>query len=265
MGKTGIKFEDYDKIPVDVSGDGCENYPKIDRFSENKHLCEELFENVRRCGYERPTPIQKFSIPIICGNRDLMACAQTGSGKTAAFLLPAMQSLIMKGPPPAADNNRMRRTPCPVVLVMAPTRELVTQIYEEGRKFAYGTGIKCHCVYGGVPKQEQKREMMRGVDILVAAPGRLQDFTDEGSVNLGYARYLVLDEADRMLDMGFEPQVRSIVEDSNMGSFYDPNDESLWRQTMMFSATFADEIQILARDFLWEDYIFLSVGRVGST
>jgi len=144
--RTGINFDDYDKIPVDVSGEGLENFQKVDRFSETR-MAEELFENVRRCGYERPTPIQKFAIPIVIGGRDLMACAQTGSGKTAAFLLPAFQSLINKGPPPAPPSNASfggsgggygkrgatvtRRTPMPIVLVLAPTRELCAQIYEE--------------------------------------------------------------------------------------------------------------------------------------
>lgn len=260
--KTGIRFEEYDKIPVDVSGDGCESYTKIERFSEAR-LADELFENVQHCGYERPTPIQKYSIPIIRAGRDLMACAQTGSGKTAAFLLPAIQSLLDAGPPGAIQGNSTeRRTPAPVVLILAPTRELATQIFEEGRKFTYKTGIKCAVVYGGAPMQDQKREITKGVDVLVAAPGRLSHFTEVNWITLGYVNYLVLDEADRMLDMGFEPQVRQIVDDSGMGKYYGRNNT---RQTMMFSATFQDDIQGLARDFLTDDYIFLSVGRVGST
>lgn len=260
--RTGINFDDYDKIPVERSGNACEKWAAIARFSEAR-LHDDLYENVARCGYDRPTPIQKHSIPIIRGGRDLMACAQTGSGKTAAFLIPAIQSLLDKGPPPAPDynNKQLQRTPLPVVLVLAPTRELASQIFEEGRKFSYNTGIKCSVVYGGAPLMDQKRDVMRGVDILVAAPGRLTHMYDYGWINLGYCRYLVLDEADRMLDMGFEPQVRQIVEQTNMGEFYYGG---LSRQTMMFSATFQDEIQILARDFL-DDYVFLSVGRVGST
>lgn len=260
--KTGIRFEEYDKIPVDVSGDGCDAYVKIERFSEAR-LADELFENVQHCGYERPTPIQKYSIPIIRAGRDLMACAQTGSGKTAAFLLPAIQSLLDSGPPgPIQGSSQERRTPAPVVLVLAPTRELATQIFEEGRKFSYKTGIKCAVVYGGAPMNDQKREISKGVDVLVAAPGRLSHFTEVNWITLGYVRYLVLDEADRMLDMGFEPQVRQIVDESGMGKYYGRNNS---RQTMMFSATFQDDIQGLARDFLKDDYIFLCVGRVGST
>eukprot|EP00392_Amoebophrya_sp_AT5.2_P017914 g18336.t1 len=260
--KTGINFDDYDKIPVERSGNNCDAAVAIQRFSEAR-LHDDLYENVTRCGYDRPTPIQKHSIPIVRSGRDAMCCAQTGSGKTAAFLIPAIQSLLDKGPPGAPETRALSRVSLPVVLVLAPTRELVSQIYDEARKFCFKTGIRPAVVYGGAPLMDQKREVMKGVDILVAAPGRLTHMVEAQWINLGYTRYLVLDEADRMLDMGFEPQVRQIVEHTNMGEFYYGNPE-FDRQTLMFSATFQDEIQILARDFL-NDYIFLSVGRVGST
>ncbi|CAD7927302.1 unnamed protein product [Amoebophrya sp. A25] len=263
--RTGINFDEYDKIPVERSGNNCEAAVAINRFSEAR-LHDDLYENVTRCGYDRPTPIQKHSIPIVRSGRDGMCCAQTGSGKTAAFLIPAIQSLLDKGPPGIPDMPNARglsRVSLPIVLVLAPTRELVSQIYDEARKFCFHTGILAQVVYGGAPLMEQKREVGRGCDILVAAPGRLTHMVECNWINLGYTRYLVLDEADRMLDMGFEPQVRQIVEHTNMGEFYHGNPE-FDRQTMMFSATFQDEIQIMARDFL-RDYIFLSVGRVGST
>jgi len=142
-------------------------------------------------------------------------------------------------------------------LVLAPTRELACQIYDEGRKFSWKTGLQTVVVYGGVPIGSQLRDLERGCDILVATPGRLVDIIERGRISLSSIRFLILDEADRMLDMGFEPQIRRIVEQEDMPPSKD-------RQTLMFSATFPKEIQRLASAFLY-DYIFLAVGRVGST
>ncbi|KAF1371800.1 hypothetical protein PFLUV_G00272860 [Perca fluviatilis] len=198
--------------------------------------------------------------------RDLMACAQTGSGKTAAFLLPILSQIYTDGPGEALnaakasgqENGKYgRRKHFPISLVLAPTRELALQIYDEARKFSYRSRVRPCVVYGGADIGQQIRDLERGCHLLVATPGRLVDMMERGKIGLDYCNYLVLDEADRMLDMGFEPQIRRIVEQDTM-----PHKGI--RQTMMFSATFPKEIQILARDFL-EDYIFLAVGRVGST
>ena len=140
---------------------------------------------------------------------------------------------------------------------MAPTRELVSQIYDEARKFTYRSWVRTAVVYGGADIGSQLRQIERGCDLLAATPGRLIDLLERGRISLSNVRYLVLDEADRMLDMGFEPQIRRIVDGEDM-----PNVKE--RQTLMFSATFPRDIQMLARDFL-KDYVFLSVGRVGST
>ncbi|RKP28677.1 P-loop containing nucleoside triphosphate hydrolase protein, partial [Metschnikowia bicuspidata] len=140
---------------------------------------------------------------------------------------------------------------------MAPTRELVSQIYDEAKKFCYRSWVRPGVAYGGVDIGQQIRTLQRGCDLLVAAPGRLTDLLERGKVSLQNVKYLVLDEADRMLDMGFEPQIRHIVQECDMPDVQE-------RQTLMFSATFPRNIQMLARDFL-KDYIFLSVGRVGST
>jgi ATP-dependent RNA helicase DDX3X len=215
-----------------------------------------LNQNIKLAGYDRPTPVQKYSLPIVCANRDLMACAQTGSGKTAAFLFP-MISMLLKTPPQDQGYSYQRRKIFPLALVLAPTRELACQIYEEAKKFSWKTGIKSVVVYGGAPIGHQLRELERGCDILVATPGRLVDIIERARVSLSQIRYLVLDEADRMLDMGFEPQIRRIVEGEDMP-------ETGERRTLMFSATFPKEIQRLAASFLY-DYIFLAVGRVGST
>ena len=142
-------------------------------------------------------------------------------------------------------------------MILAPTRELVSQIHEEARKFAYRSWVRPAVVYGGADINQQLRSIERGCDLLSATPGRLVDLIERGRISLSNIKYLVLDEADRMLDMGFEPQIRRIVQGEDMPSTAE-------RQTLMFSATFPRDIQMLAKDFL-KDYVFLSVGRVGST
>uniref|UniRef100_A0A672P4S2 RNA helicase n=1 Tax=Sinocyclocheilus grahami TaxID=75366 RepID=A0A672P4S2_SINGR len=261
---TGINFEKYDDIPVEATGQNCP--PHIESFHD-VDMGEIIMGNVALTRYTRPTPVQKHAIPIIKTKRDLMACAQTGSGKTAAFLLPVLSQIYTEGPGEAlqavknsaqVENGKYgRRKQYPISLVLAPTRELALQIYDEARKFAYRSHVRPCVVYGGADIGQQIRDLERGCHLLVATPGRLVDMMERGKIGLDYCNYLVLDEADRMLDMGFEPQIRRIVEQDTMPP------KGL-RQTMMFSATFPKEIQILARDFL-EEYIFLAVGRVGST
>lgn len=256
-GNTGINFDKYEDIPVEASGDDVP--PNISSFDEIE-MTEIITSNIQMAKYTRPTPVQKFAIPIIMGGRDLMACAQTGSGKTAAFLVPILNSVFSRGPELFSFKPRTmgrRSKQYPVALVLAPTRELATQIYVEARKFAYRSRVRPCVVYGGAPLEEQLRDLEKGCHLLVATPGRLTDMLKRDRVGLDNCRFLVLDEADRMLDMGFEPQIREIVESSTMPKTGD-------RQTLMFSATFPKEIQMLARDFL-DRYIFLAVGRVGST
>ncbi|KAM5195341.1 ATP-dependent RNA helicase DDX3X isoform 1-T1 [Hipposideros larvatus] len=258
-GNTGINFEKYDDIPVEATGNNCP--PHIESFSDVE-MGEIIMGNIELTRYTRPTPVQKHAIPIIKDKRDLMACAQTGSGKTAAFLLPILSQIYSDGPGEALramkENGRYgRRKQYPISLVLAPTRELAVQIYEEARKFSYRSRVRPCVVYGGADIGQQIRDLERGCHLLVATPGRLVDMMERGKIGLDFCKYLVLDEADRMLDMGFEPQIRRIVEQDTMP----PKGV---RHTMMFSATFPKEIQMLARDFL-DEYIFLAVGRVGST
>ncbi|XP_010688023.2 DEAD-box ATP-dependent RNA helicase 37 [Beta vulgaris subsp. vulgaris] len=257
-----INFDAYEDIPVEVSG---ENVPKpVTTFGEID-LGKALNENIKRCKYVKPTPIQRHAIPIVMDGRDLMACAQTGSGKTAAFCFPIIAGILKRVPPyrpplsrgSSASGGGSGRMICPVSLIMSPTRELSSQIHDEAKKFAYQTGVKVAVAYGGTPMADQLRKLAKGVDILVATPGRLVDMIERGKVSLRMVRYLALDEADRMLDMGFEPQIRKIVQQMDM-----PPPGS--RQTMLFSATFPTEIQRLASDFL-KNYIFLTVGKVGSS
>jgi len=252
---SGINFDKYDNIPVEVSGpDPVKPIETYDNLSE---IHEILRENIRRAGYVRPTPVQKHAIPTVMQKRDLMACAQTGSGKTAAFLFPVINRILFDGPTPPPASGPGRRKAYPSCLVLAPTRELATQIYDEGRKFCYQSKIKTVVVYGGADVGSQLSQLDRGCDLLVATPGRLQDLMERGRIALGCCRFLVLDEADRMLDMGFEQQIRQIVMETDMP-------RTGVRQTMMYSATFPKAIQQLAAEFL-SNYIFLAVGRVGST
>ncbi|XP_052173009.1 DEAD-box ATP-dependent RNA helicase 37-like isoform X2 [Diospyros lotus] len=247
---SGINFDAYEDIPVDTSGENVP--PPVNTFAEID-LGDALNLNIQRCKYVKPTPVQRHAIPICIAGRDLMACAQTGSGKTAAFCFPIISG-IMRG---HFTRPQGYRTVYPLALILSPTRELSIQIHEEARKFSYLTGVKVVVVYGGAPIKQQLRELERGVDILVATPGRLVDLLERAKVSLEMVKYLALDEADRMLDMGFEPQIRKIVEQMGMPP---PG----VRQTMLFSATFPKEIQRLASDFL-SKYIFLAVGRVGSS
>ncbi|KAM7363203.1 ATP-dependent RNA helicase bel [Cochliomyia hominivorax] len=255
-GNTGINFDKYEDIPVEATG---QNVPPHITSFDDVQLTEIIRHNVQMARYDKPTPVQKYAIPIIISGRDLMACAQTGSGKTAAFLLPILNQMYEHGIPPPPQNTRLynRRKQYPLGLVLAPTRELATQIFEEAKKFAYRSRMRPAVLYGGNNTSEQMRELDRGCHLIVATPGRLEDMITRGKVCLDNIRFLVLDEADRMLDMGFEPQIRRIVEQSNMPI-------TGQRQTLMFSATFPKQIQELASDFL-SNYIFLAVGRVGST
>ncbi|KAG4065799.1 hypothetical protein HA402_012477 [Bradysia odoriphaga] len=257
VANTGINFNKYEDIPVEATGEKVPSH--ITSFADVK-LTEIIRSNITMARYDTPTPVQKYAIPIIINGRDLMACAQTGSGKTAAFLVPILNQMYERGaslPPPGNRPFSNRRKQYPLGLVLAPTRELATQIYEEAKKFSYRARMRPAVLYGGNNTNEQMRDLDRGCHLIVATPGRLEDMITRGKVGLDNIRFLVLDEADRMLDMGFEPQIRRIVEQSNMP----PTGE---RQTLMFSATFPKAIQELAADFL-SHYIFLAVGRVGST
>lgn len=253
-GNTGINFSKYEDIPVEATGDKVP--PHISSFEEVQ-LTDIIRDNIQKARYDTPTPVQKYAIPIVLNHRDVMACAQTGSGKTAAFLVPMLNQMFERGPPPPTGARSYRKKQFPLGLVLAPTRELATQIYDESKKFAYRSRARPCVVYGGANVVDQMKELDRGCHLLVATPGRLIDMITRGKIGLDHCRFLVLDEADRMLDMGFEPQIREILDNTSMPQTGD-------RQTLMFSATFPHAIQMLARDFL-DNYIFLAVGRVGST
>ncbi|GAB5566880.1 probable ATP-dependent RNA helicase DDX4 isoform X2 [Prionailurus iriomotensis] len=297
--QTGINFDKYDTILVEVSGHDAP--PAILTFEE-ANLCQTLNNNITKAGYTKLTPVQKYSIPIILAGRDLMACAQTGSGKTAAFLLPILAHVMRDG----ITASRFKDLQEPECIIVAPTRELINQIYLEARKFSFGKGtgtlasrtnnsaivvldtsltceptinketahsknhaskkgireetcVRAVVIYGGTQLGHSIRQIVQGCNILCATPGRLMDIIGKEKIGLRQVKYLVLDEADRMLDMGFGPEVRKLISCPGM-----PSKEQ--RQTLMFSATFPEEIQKeqwLAGEFLKSDYLFVAVGQVG--
>ncbi|MGI9089578.1 MAG: DEAD/DEAH box helicase [Gemmatimonadaceae bacterium] len=199
-------------------------------------LSPEVLEAVKDAGYVHPTPIQAAAIPLALEGRDLMGLAQTGTGKTAAFTLPIIERLA-NGP------NRVR------ALVLTPTRELCVQVDESFRKYAKNSGIKVLAVYGGVALEPQVKALRKGVDVIVATPGRLLDHVERQNVVFDDLEVLVLDEADRMLDMGFAPQINRVVAEIPK-----------YRQTLLFSATMPPEVEALARKYLRKPVV-VQVGR----
>jgi len=217
-------------------------------------------ENIQFAKYKSPTPVQRYGVGIILGGRDLMACAQTGSGKTAAFLFPVISTLLSRGSTRADLVNEqlggIRKVVYPDATILCPTRELAVQIFDEAQKFTYRSYLRPAVVYGGADPKGQVDQIKRGCHILVATPGRLNQMIERRHISLSKSMFFIMDEADRMLDMGFEPQIRQIVSGHDLP-------EVGKRQTLMFSATFPREVQALASEFL-NDYVFLTVGRVGS-
>eukprot|EP00930_Biecheleria_cincta_P037504 TRINITY_DN2574_c0_g1_i1.p1 TRINITY_DN2574_c0_g1~~TRINITY_DN2574_c0_g1_i1.p1 ORF type:complete len:497 (-),score=105.22 TRINITY_DN2574_c0_g1_i1:283-1773(-) len=223
-----------------VDGRRC---PKPVRSFEEASFPEYVLEEISRAGFKEPSPIQVQGWPIALSGRDMVGIAETGSGKTLAFLLPAIVHINAQ--------PYLKKGDGPIVLVLAPTRELAIQIQEECVRFGKSSKIKNTCCYGGAPKATQARDLAEGVEIVIATPGRLTDFLESGDTNLKRVTYMVLDEADRMLDMGFEPQVRKICTQCR------PD-----RQTLMWSATWPKDVQKLARDLCKEDPVHVNVGSL---
>ncbi|RKU44190.1 ATP-dependent RNA helicase dbp2, variant 2 [Coniochaeta pulveracea] len=201
-----------------------------------------VMDEVKAQGFPAPTAIQSQGWPMALSGRDVVGVAETGSGKTLTYCLPAI--VHINAQPLLAPGDG------PIVLVLAPTRELAVQIQQEITKFGRSSRIRNTCVYGGVPKGPQIRDLTRGVEVVIATPGRLIDMLESGKTNLRRVTYLVLDEADRMLDMGFEPQIRKIIGQIR------PD-----RQTCMWSATWPKEVRALASDFL-TDFIQVNIGSL---
>ena len=205
----------------------------------------DLIDALDQRGFERTTPIQSAVLPYALAGRDLIGCAETGTGKTAAYLLPILSRLLR-------ENKEGYRAPSGVTraLVLAPTRELATQIDDEIQGFAYHAPVSSVAVYGGVPMEPQERALKAGVDIVVATPGRLLDHMRSSVGDFSKLEVFVLDEADRMMDMGFWPDVRRIAE---------AMPPSASRQTMLFSATMPGEVMRFA-DALAPGAVFVQVG-----
>jgi len=217
---------------------------------DDLNLHPTLLKAVHDQGYDVPTPIQEQAIPLVLTGGDLLGCAQTGTGKTAAFALPILQNLSQNRPPLATRQGGVRQIRC---LVLAPTRELALQIHESFCAYGRYTGMRSTYIFGGVSQNPQVKALQQGVDILVATPGRLLDLIGQNFINLRYVEVFVLDEADRMLDMGFINDIRKVVAQLPK-----------MRQTLLFSATLQPEIRNLAAGML-RDPATVSVAPPAST
>jgi len=196
------------------------------------NIIPDIIKALKKENYKIPTPIQEKAIPVILNGRDLLGCAQTGTGKTAAFAIPTLQLLSQEKISHQAKRNIR-------ALIVTPTRELALQIYESFNVYGKFTNLKCCVVFGGVSQKQQEENLKQRVDILVATPGRLLDLINQGIVNIGHIKIFVLDEADRMLDMGFFNDVKKIIAKA-----------PLKKQTLLFSATMPPDIAKLARTIL---------------
>uniref|UniRef100_A0A8C1JFV4 RNA helicase n=1 Tax=Cyprinus carpio TaxID=7962 RepID=A0A8C1JFV4_CYPCA len=227
------------KKEITVRGSG---YPKPITNFHQAQFPQYVMDVLLQQNFKEPTAIQAQGFPLALSGRDMVGIAQTGSGKTLAYLLPAIVHIN--------HQPYLERGDGPICLVLAPTRELAQQVQQVAYDYGKSSRIKSTCVYGGAPKGPQIRDLERGVEICIATPGRLIDFLEVGKTNLRRCTYLVLDEADRMLDMGFEPQIRKILDQIR------PD-----RQTLMWSATWPKEVRQLAEDFL-HDYVQINIGAL---
>ncbi|KAH6943659.1 hypothetical protein HPB50_025051 [Hyalomma asiaticum] len=216
--------------------------PKPILHFEEGNFPDYILKAIQAQNYTTPTCIQAQGWPIALSGKDFVGIAQTGSGKTLGYILPAIVHIN--------HQPYLQRGDGPIALVLAPTRELAQQIQQVASDFGKYSRVRSTCVFGGAPKGPQLRDLERGSEICIATPGRLIDFLEAGKVNLRRCTYLVLDEADRMLDMGFEPQIRKIVEQIRPDC-----------QTLMWSATWPKEVRSLAEDFL-KDYVQINIGAL---
>ncbi|RLM86851.1 hypothetical protein C2845_PM04G29620 [Panicum miliaceum] len=236
----GISSADAYRQHHEVTAMG-ENVPAPFMTFEAAGFPPEILSEIHAAGFSNPTPIQAQTWPVALQNRDIVAIAKTGSGKTLGYLIPAFIHLRR------CHNNPMLG---PTVLVLAPTRELASQIQDEIVKFGRSSRVSCICLYGGASKGPQLRELERGADIVVATPGRLNDILEMKKISLHQVSLLVLDEADRMLDMGFEPQIQKIVDEIPRT-----------RQTLMYTATWPKEVTKIAGDLL-RDPVQVNIGSI---
>ncbi|OMO72290.1 hypothetical protein COLO4_27709 [Corchorus olitorius] len=237
--------------------------PRPMRSWVESKLSPELLKAVERVGYKKPSPIQMAAIPLGLQQRDVIGIAETGSGKTAAFVLP-MLSYISRLPPLSEENEAEG----PYAVVLAPTRELAQQIEDETMKFAHYLGIKVVSVVGGQSIEEQGFRIRQGCEVVIATPGRLLDCLERRYIVLNQCNYVVLDEADRMIDMGFEPQVVGILDAMPSSNLKPENEDEeldekrIYRTTYMFSATMPPAVERLARKYL-RNPVVVTIGTAG--
>jgi ATP-dependent RNA helicase DDX3X len=236
--------------------------PKI-RFQNLNKLPEVLANNIKKLKFDYLTPIQRMVMPYIQIGKDIVCVAETGSGKTLAYLFPIIGQMLITGVPknpfigePDSDNNKQKsdlnksKVAFPLSLILVPTRELAIQVSNESKKLSFNTGIRTVAIYGGEGKRNQIIELAKGCDILVATPGRLIDLIDKKLIDLRMVKHLILDEADRMLDQNFYPDLRRIL---------DNVPKRKYRQNLLFSATFDDDVKGLAKFCLNNYYFFKPV------
>ena len=243
-----------------------------------------MLDNIALCQYLRPTPIQAYTIPAVLSGNDIIAVAQTGSGKTAAFMIPILSKLMgkakkLQGPRPSPveffDPKLNGVVAEPLVLIIAPTRELSVQIFDEARRLCYRSMLRPCAVYGGGPAREQAGELRAGCDILIGTPGRLKDFLNRGNlVSLKRVKYTVIDEADEMVNPDWEDDLRELMSGGGQCDHtFDfgeclrlaDNNEDADHRYLMFSATFPKAARQLAHDYLDDGNIRIHVGRAGSS
>ncbi|KAI5464482.1 P-loop containing nucleoside triphosphate hydrolase protein [Mariannaea sp. PMI_226] len=261
--RTGLDFSRIESIEVTQEGP-VKIHPV--RIFKDSGLHPVMLENVELCGFDSPTPIQKFTIPSILQGYDVIGIAQTGSGKTAAYLIPILSKLMGKArklaaprPNPATFREGVDEvTAEPLVLIVVPTRELAVQIFNEARKFCYRTMLRPGVVYGGVPVRDQISLLSKGCDVLIGTPGRLVDFIERPRVlTLRRLRYMILDEADEMLDQDWNEELQKIL----TGGEQDEGNVKFG----LFSATFPKGARDLAKQYLSASHVRFRVGRAGST
>ncbi|QSS64054.1 DEAD-box protein [Histoplasma capsulatum] len=264
LNRAGNKFDRLREVKV--TAETTHQPDPVKNFDE-AGLHPVMRENIKLCGYKVPTPIQAYAIPAVLTGNDLIAVAQTGSGKTAAFLIPVLSKLMGKAkklaaPRPDLGNGFNESLDCvraePLVLIVVPTRELSTQIFDEARRLCYRSMLRPCVVYGGGPTREQRLELQKGCDVLIGTPGRLLDFMEKPHIlSLHRVKYTIVDEADEMLHSDWETELSKLM------SGGDTNEDADHRY-MMFSATFNKGCRELARKFLAADHVRIRIGRAGS-
>ncbi|QSZ30836.1 hypothetical protein DSL72_000394 [Monilinia vaccinii-corymbosi] len=262
--RQGLQFDNI--ATLSVTQEGTTKITPVRRF-EDAGLHPVMLENVKLAGYRVPTPIQQYCLPAVKIGHDIVACAQTGSGKTAAFLIPILSKLMGKAkklaaprPNPATfvptRDNYVRAEP--LVVIVCPSRELATQIFDEARRFCYRTMLRPCVVYGGGPLVEQLNQLAKGCDLLIGTPGRLCDMIRRPhALTLKRLKYMVIDEADEMLDSSWDEELKQIMSggDQEEGNI----------NYMMFSATFPKMAREIAKEHLAHDHVRIRVGRAGSS